>query len=85
MMIGKENNSDMIEQQLEEFLRPRSPENKFIDDLKSRLFFEPEISVEYPNYLYLILFICLSLLSGVLIYWGLNGFLQFFKKKDPDS
>jgi len=81
MEVSEKNNSDVIEQQLKEFLRPRSPETAFVQELKSRLFFEPEITVEYPNYLYLLLFISLSLFSGALLYWGIRGFLDFFRKK----
>jgi len=81
MKIRKETNTNIIEKQLEEYLRPRSPGANFVQELKTKLFFEPDITVEYPNYLYLILFICLSLLSGVIFYLGIRSFFDFFRNE----
>ena len=66
-----------IELKLNEFLRPISPEEDFIEHLKSRLFNKQGVIIENPNYIYAILFICLSFSFGIGLIFI---FARFFRK-----
>jgi hypothetical protein len=68
------NNKDFssIEKKLDSFLRPVNPEESFASNLKLRLLNEPGITIEKPDYLFVLLFICSLFFIGVLMIWLLN-------------
>lgn len=72
-----ENNA--LENKLDRYLHPVSPERDFIERLRYRLLVKPEITIEYPNYLYMILFICFNFLFGVGLIWLLG---RIFRDRD---
>jgi len=72
--------NDDIEIRLDEYLRPVTPGKDFIDKLRNRLFDEPTISIEYPEYIYLVLFICLSFTFGIGLIWILSRLIRQSRK-----
>ena len=73
------NHSESIERQLDNYLHPVVPDQDFVKGLRKHLFIKSEITVEYPNYLYLIFFICLSFISGIFIIFLINRLALLFK------
>ena len=54
-----------IEKKLDSFLRPVNPEENFASNLKLSLLNEPEITIEKPDYLFVLLFICSLFFSAL--------------------
>ncbi len=61
-----------LEKKLDGILNPVSPRSSYINELQNRLTKEPEISVEYPNYLISVLVISSSFVLGSLLLFLLN-------------
>ena len=68
--------NDDLEIRLDEYLRPITPGKDFIEKLRNRLLEEPRVSIEYPEYIYLILFICLSFTFGIGLIWALSRLIR---------
>ena len=66
---GKVKVTEDIEVKLNGYFRPVNPEEDFIEKLHNRLFNKPKIIIEYPDYVLLILFICLSFTFGIGLIW----------------
>lgn len=58
-----------IEKKLDSFLRPVNPEESFADKLKNRLLIEPNITIEKPDYLFVLVLISSIFFTGVLFVW----------------
>ena len=58
-----------IEKKLDSFLRPVNPEERFAANLKHRLLIEPVVTIEKPDYLYVLFFIGFLFFTGVLLVW----------------
>lgn len=58
-----------IEKKLDSFLRPVNPEERFAVNLKNRLLIEPNITIEKPDYLFVLVTISSIFFIGVLFVW----------------
>ena len=58
-----------IEKKLDSFLRPVNPEESFAVNLKNRLLIEPNITIEKPDYLFVLVLISSIFFIGVLFVW----------------
>jgi len=77
-MNTKNNDLTSIEEKLNTFLRPVNPEEDFTAKLKNRLLLEPEITIEKPDYLFVLGLIGTIFFIGVLVVWILY---RIFNKK----
>jgi len=58
-----------IEKRLDSFLQPVIPEESFVSNLKNRLLIEPNITIEKPDYLFVLVIISSIFFIGVLFVW----------------
>jgi len=58
-----------IEKKLDSFLQPVNPEESFAANLKKRLLIEPNITIEKPDYLFVLIIISSIFFIGVLFVW----------------
>lgn len=80
--MGEESNLiEFIEKKLDNILLPVNLENNYIDQLNSRLFKEPQISLERENYVKLVFLIVFAFLSGFTIVIIINRIFSYGKKK----
>ena len=68
-MDTKINDLTSIEKKLDSFLQPVNPEESFAVKLKNRLLFEPDITIEKPDYLFVLALVGSILFFGVLVVW----------------
>jgi hypothetical protein len=68
-MDTKNKDLTSIEKKLDSFLRPVNPEESFAVKLKNRLLVEPDITIEKPDYLFVLTIIGSIFFMGVLIVW----------------
>ena len=61
-----------IEKKLDSILRPVSPKEGYAANLKNRLLSEPDIIIERPNYLFILLLFGSLLFFGAFIVWLIN-------------
>lgn len=66
------NYDDSIEDKLHNILNPVIPRKNYIEDLQQKLTSKPDVSIEYPNYLILILTLSSGLVFGVMLFMFLN-------------
>lgn len=71
---------DLIEKKLDLMLRPVNPEEGYVSKLKHRLISDSNISIDKPEYSFILLFAGLLFFFGVFLVWILN--LLFHKKAD---
>jgi len=68
--MDKENKDfSSIEKKLDSFLRPVNPEENFAINLKNRLLSEPAITIEKPDYYFVLATISSIFFIGVLFVW----------------
>jgi hypothetical protein len=65
-----------IEKKLDSILRPVNPEEGYVANLKNRLLSEPDILIERPNYLYVLLLFGSLLFFGAFFVWLINRFVN---------
>jgi len=58
-----------IEKKLDSFLQPVNPEESFAANLKNRLLIEPSITIDQPEYLFVLVIISSIFFIGVLFVW----------------
>jgi hypothetical protein len=75
-MDTKINDFSSIEKKLDSFLRPVNPEESFAVNLKHRLQIEPGITIEKPDYLFVLLFIGSLFTAGIVLVWLLHRILN---------
>jgi len=68
-MDTKNKDLTYIEKKLDLFLRPVNPEESFAANLKNRLLFEPDITIEKPNHLFVLALVGSIFFVGVLVVW----------------
>ena len=68
-MDTKNKDFTSIEKKLDSFLRPVNPEENFAANLKNRLLIEPDITIEKPDYLFILALIGSIFFIGVLVVW----------------
>ena len=68
------NNSEInsIEKKLDSILLPVNPEESYITSLKHRLLNESGVTLEKPDYLFILLFIGSFFFFGLFIVWLIN-------------
>jgi len=76
---------EMLEKKLAGALNPVFPNSKFIDDLHKRLVSKPDVSVEYPNYLFPILLLSSGLMFGVVLIVVLNNIFKTIAGKNKSE
>lgn len=61
-----------IEKKLDSILQPVNPEESYITSLKRRLLNESGVTVEKPDYLFILLIIGSLFFFGIILVWLLN-------------
>jgi len=79
----KEDNQliNLLEKKLDTALLPVDIEEKYVDQLRVRLFKAPLISVEKDNYLLIVSLICLSFITGLIFVFILSRMFSSNRKR----
>ena len=81
--MNETNFREALENKLHNTFNPVAPRKSYVEELKRRLVSRSEVSVEYPNYVILILTISSGLLVGVMLIMFLNNLFKTLSgKKD---
>lgn len=75
------NFKEALENKLNKAFNPVAPRKSYVEDLKQRLTSRAEVSIEYPNYVILILTISSGLLIGVMLIMFLNKLFKVLSGK----
>lgn len=62
-------NSNILEKNLDEILSPVDPKDNYVMSLRQRLAKKPVVTIEYPNFFYIIIIVCFGLFLGILLIW----------------
>ena len=65
-----------IEKKLDSILQPVNPKESYINNLKNRLISESVVSMEKPDYLFILLLIGSLFFFGLILVWLLNYFFN---------
>jgi len=72
---------DLLEKKLDSIFNPVNPDEGFVKNLQKRLFQDPMISIEYPSFFPVVLFISFSFFLGILFIWIFNLIFHRFQKE----
>lgn len=76
---------EVLESKLQKAFNPIAPRTSYVEELKHKLASKAEVSVEYPNYLILILVLSSGLLIGVMLIMFLNNLFNMLSGKKSDE